>query len=172
MVPVRAQCQVSTFRPPLGRSAPRTTAHAVARSGTRDHASHSRWTRSPCSAARSHSVAKACGGVVHGPGPAQDLGRVERAGSHRFGHAQQVVLAVTEDVERVDVDQAAAELGGAGRPPPGRVDLGDDEAVVVEHGAHLGVTVAVAPGPGVVAPPQRDGVVAGVGRRVPADHGS
>ena len=49
------------------------------------------------------------------------------------------------------------DLGRARCPPPRRVDLGDDEAVVVEHGAHLGVTVSVV-GPGVVTPPQRDGV--------------
>ena len=165
VVPVRAQCQVSTFRPPLGRSAPRTTSQAVARSGTRDQASHSRWTSRPCSRGAVAQGGEGLGALVDGPRPAQDLGRVERAGPDRFGDAQEVVLAVGGRRRAGRRRSGSADAGGARRPPPGRVDLGHDEAVVVEHGAHLGVAVAVVSGPGVVAPPQRDGVVAGVGGR-------
>ena len=78
-------------------------------------------------AARSHRAAKASAASSTAPRPAQDLGGVERPGPQGLGHGQQVVLAVAEDVEGVDVDQAAhrrrrrrASTTTPGRPRPRR----------------------------------------------------
>ena len=54
----RAQCHVSTLRPPLARSASARPPAPCPGRGSVDHASHSKWTSRPCSAARSHSAAK------------------------------------------------------------------------------------------------------------------
>ncbi len=111
------------------------------------------------------AVAEQCerlGPLVDAPRSPEDVDGVERTGPYGFGHAQEVVFTVAEHVHGVELGRDV-DLAGTRCPPPGRVDFGHHEAVVVEHGAHLGIAVAVAPGPGVVPPPQRYGAEPGVG---------
>ena len=158
--PTRTRCQASTLIPPLGAPARRTMANAVARSGIFDQGSHSMWTSRPCSAARPHSPAKASAASSTVPVPAEDVDRVDRAGAHGVGHREQVGLAEAEDVLAV-VAGGDVDVGRTRQPPPGRVELGHGQAVVVEHRPQVGVAQPLGPRRGVVATPQRDGGEAG-----------
>ncbi len=146
----------------MGRSARRTTSHAVDTSGMRDHASHSRCTRRPRSAARSHSAANAVGGVVDAPRPSEDLGGVERSGPHGLGHGQELVLAVAEDVQGVDVDRDATRRLAA---PGVHHHAGSTSATTSPWSSSMvRISASLWPvgmGPVDVAPPQGDGVEAG-----------
>ena len=134
------------FRPPLVAAGTSTTARAVARSGIRDHGSHSMWTSSPCSAARPHSPANASAACVDAPGAAEDVDGVERAGADGLGHGEEFVLAEAEHVLGVE-RRVDAHVGRSRQPPPGRVQLGHAQPVVVEHRPQVGVGAAPRPGP-------------------------
>ena len=77
----------------------------MARSGIRDHGSHSKWTSRPCSPARSHSAGEGLGGVVDAPGPPKTSTALTDRAPRRSADGEQLGLAETEDVLGV-------ELGG------------------------------------------------------------
>ena len=102
------------------------------------------------------------GRAVCVPGPAEHVDRIERACPDGVRDREEVLLAEAEHVlgvgRGVDVD-----VRGTGQPPPCRVQLGNRQAVVGEHRAHVGVAVALGPGGRMVASPERDGGEAGSG---------
>ena len=52
-------------------------------------------------------------------------------------------------------------VGGSGSPPPGRIELGHRQPVVVEKCNQIRIAVPLLAGPGVVAAPQRHGAEPG-----------
>ena len=89
------------------------------------------------------AVAKAgerLGRVVAVPVTTEHVDGVDGAGTDGVGDAEEVILAVAKDVLGVVLrPNRATDVARARQPPPGRVELGDTKAVVIEKSAHVGV---------------------------------
>ena len=125
----RAQCHVSTLSPPLGRSASGTIWSAVSRSDTLDHASHSRWTSSPCSRGPVAQRGECRGRFVDCPSrpPMTSAALTDRA-PRTSPMRNNSIVAEAEDADRVELGRdgdvgrarASTTMRGRARPRPGR----------------------------------------------------
>ena len=159
------------MRPPLGRSAARTTCQAVARSGIRDQGRNSRWTSRPCSAARSHSPAKAAAASSRDHVPP----KTSTALSERAPTASATANSSRSAKRKIRSSSCSGGMwivGGAGEPPPGGVELGHRQAVIGQEQADVLVAQPFVAGHLVVAAPERNpGEAAGPGGRQPRPEG-
>jgi hypothetical protein len=101
------------------------------------------------------------GRFLDAPSAPEDVSSVEGAGAEQFGDTQKLTLVVTEDVHRVGFGWNT-DVTGTRCPPPGRIKLGHDESVVIDHRPQIGVTASFQPSGPVVTAPERNTPEAGI----------
>jgi len=105
--------------------------------------------------------------LLTAPIPAEDVGGIDRAGPEELGDAQELILVVAKYIHGVHLGRNV-DVTGARRPPPGRIELGDGQAVVLDHRPEIGVAVPLVARPTVVTAPEGYGAEARPRRRVQA----
>ena len=109
--------------------------------------------------------------LVEGPGAPEDIHSVERARPDGVGDGKEFGLAVAEDLLPVMLGRYV-DVGHAGKPPPGGVELGHRQAVVVQQQPDVLVSQPFVAGHPVVPTPERKArEAARHGRRHPLPEG-
>ena len=99
---------------------------------------HSRWTRRPNSAARSHSAAKDAAASATPHSPPRTCVRVDRPRTEDRAYAEQIGLSEAEHVDRIELGWDG-ERGRPGGPPPRWVELRHGHAMIFEEGHEIRV---------------------------------